>query len=138
MKPRAAIPSFCRGTLDEAAAEAGLDAAALRETLDGWNAMVAAGKDSEFGRTALYSFDGDGTVCIIEQRLRYATTLGGMDVTENPEVLDADNQVIPNLYAVGECTSGANGIEAMPGCMLSWALNSGRIAGEKLAEVLAK
>ena len=129
-------PIFCRGTLEEAAAESGLDAAALRETLEHWNAMVQAGTDDDFGRKALHPFETDGTVYIVEQRLRYATTLGGMDVTEKLEVLDENDQPIPNLYAVGECTSGANGIEAMPGCMLSWALNSGRIAGETLAEVL--
>jgi predicted oxidoreductase len=98
--------------------------------------MVASGKDTEFGREELYELDTDSKFYIVEQRLRFATTLGGVDVNTKLEVKDNSDTIIPNLYAAGEVVGGANGIEAMPGCMLGWSVNSGRFAGYSAAEAL--
>jgi flavocytochrome c len=129
-------PIFTRGTLKEAAELAGIDADALAETVSNWNQMVKAGKDTEFGREELFELDTEGKFYIVEQRLRFATTLGGVDVNTKLEVKDKSDNIIPNLYAAGEVVGGANGIEAMPGCMLGWSVNSGRFAGYSAAEAL--
>lgn len=129
-------PIFTRGTLKEAAELAGIDAGILVETVANWNKMVASGKDTEFGREELYELDTDSKFYIVEQRLRFATTLGGVDVNTKLEVKDNSDTIIPNLYAAGEVVGGANGIEAMPGCMLGWSVNSGRFAGYSAAEAL--
>jgi succinate dehydrogenase/fumarate reductase flavoprotein subunit len=129
-------PIFTRGTLKEAAELAGIDAGILAETVANWNKMVASGKDTEFGREELYELDTDSKFYIVEQRLRFATTLGGVDVNTKLEVKDNSDTIIPNLYAAGEVVGGANGIEAMPGCMLGWSVNSGRFAGYSAAEAL--
>lgn len=131
-------PIFTRGTLEEAAELAGIDAAVLAETVSNWNGMVEAGKDTEFGREELFTLDTDSKFYIVEQRLRFATTLGGVDVNTALEVKNNTDGIIPNLYAAGEVVGGANGIEAMPGCMLGWAVNSGRFAGYSAAESLFK
>lgn len=123
-------PVFRRGTdLAQVAAAAGIDGAALKQTIDAWNADVKAGKDTEFGREELFPFATDGTYYIIEQKLRFATTLGGVTVNENLEVLDASGQPIPGFYAAGECVGGVHGEESMPTCMLSWAVTSGTLVG---------
>lgn len=129
-------PIFTRGTLKEAAEFADIDADVLAETVANWNKMVKAGKDTEFGREELYELNTNGKFYIVEQRLRFATTLGGVDVNTKLEVKDNSDGIIPNLYAAGEVVGGANGIEAMPGCMLGWSVNSGRFAGYSAAEAL--
>lgn len=131
-------PIFTRGTLEEAAELAGIDAAVLAETVSNWNGMVTSGEDKEFGREELFELDTDSKFYIVEQRLRFATTLGGVDVNTDLEVKSSSDVIIPNLYAAGEVVGGANGIEAMPGCMLGWSVNSGRFAGYSAAESLLK
>ncbi|ETP73891.1 succinate dehydrogenase/fumarate reductase flavoprotein subunit [Lachnospiraceae bacterium JC7] len=131
-------PTFARGTLKEAAEKAGLDPEALEAELKKWNETVESGKDAEFGRKALTKFDENSTVYIIEQRLRFATTLGGFDITKNFEAQKEDGTVIPGLYAIGEVTAGCNGTEAIPGSMAAWAVTSGYTCGQYLGEMLGK
>lgn len=128
-------PIFARGSVEEAAEIAGIDPTALAQTIADWNTMVDAGEDTSFGREELMQLD-DSKIYIVEQRLRFATTLGGIDVNDKLEALTVDGDIIPNLYAAGEVVGGANGIEAMPGCMLSWAVNSGRFAGYNAVDEL--
>lgn len=101
--------TFARGTLEEAAAKAGIDAEGLKAQIDEWNSEVEAGSDSEYGRTALDTIDTSGTIYIIEQRLRFATTLGGYDITANFEAQNNNGNVIPGLYAIGEVVGGTKG-----------------------------
>ncbi len=130
-------PTFTKGTIAEAAEKAGIDAEQLAKTVAEWNETVSAGSD-EFGREALIEFDTDSTVYIVEQRLRFATTLGGFDITANFEAQKEDGTVIPGLYAIGEVVGGPNGTEAIPGSMACWAVTSGYVLGQQLGETLGK
>jgi fumarate reductase flavoprotein subunit len=130
-------PIFRRGDkLEEVATSAGIDGTALKATIDSWNKMVSAGNDSEFGRKQLFPLATDGKYYIIEQKLRFATTLGGVRVTEGFQVENTKGGVIEGLYAAGECVGGVHGNESMPTCMLSWAVTSGKLAGEAVAKDL--
>lgn len=133
-------PVFRRGaTLEEAAAKAGIDGAVLQATVDHFNEMVAAGEDVDFGRAEMsVPLDDDGCWYIIEQRLRMATSLGGLKVSTAFEVLDEADQVIPGLYACGEVVGGVHGDESMPSCMVGWAITSGRLTGQSVAEALGR
>ena len=131
-------PMFSRGTLEEVAADAGIDAEGLKATVEAWNEEVANGADEEFGRSALFTLDTEGTLYLIEQKLRFATTLGGFDITGNFECQTEDGAIIPGLYAVGECVGGPNGTEAIPGSMAAWAVTSGHLCGEYLGGLLAE
>ena len=115
---------------------AGIDGEALKATVDHWNEMVAAGSDDEFGREELFPLEEGGTYYIIEQKLRFATTLGGVKVNESFQVMDNSNAPLPGLYAAGECVGGVHGTESMPTCMLSWAATSGKLCGEQVAAAL--
>ena len=131
------VPVFRRGTdIVEVARTAGIDGAALKNTVARWNKMVAAGKDEDFGRAQLFPFSTDGKVYIVEQKLRFATTLGGVRVNEGFEVERVDGGTIPGLYAAGECVGGVHGYESMPTCMLSWAVTSGKLAGDSVAKTI--
>ena len=130
------VPIFTRsGDIAEAAEAAGIDAEALKATVEEWNQMVKDGKDSRFGREELTALE-DGAWYIIEQKLRFATTLGGVTINTGFEVLDGEGNAIPGLYAAGECVGGAHGYESMPTCMLSWAVTSGKLAGAAVAAVV--
>ncbi len=130
-------PIFRRGNdIEQVAAEAGIDGKNLKETIENWNNMVINGEDAEFGRKELYPLATDDVYYIVEQKLRFATTLGGISITEDFQVLNNEGNTIPGLYAVGECVGGVHGNESMPTCMLSWAVTSGKLAGEKIAQEL--
>jgi len=65
------------------------------------------------------------------------TTFGGIKVNYKTEVLDGHDEVIPGLFAVGNCAGGlyANDYDIFsPGGALGFAVNSGRIAGDVSAE----
>ncbi|HWQ51599.1 MAG TPA: FAD-dependent oxidoreductase [Terriglobales bacterium] len=119
-------------TLAVIAGKAGIDAAALTATVERYNAMAAAGVDEDFGRPEPVAL-GAGPYYIVEQKLRFASTLGGLNITNGMEVLDAANAKIPGLYAAGEIVGGVHGNDSMPACNVAWALTSGRLAGEAVS-----
>ncbi len=135
-----ARPIYRKGaTLAEAAANAGLDGAALQATVDRFNAMVAAGKDDDFDRAEMsVALADDGAWYIVEQRLRMATSLGGLKTSTAFEVYNENEKAIPGLYAVGEVVGGVHGDESMPSCCVGWAITSGHLAGGIVADVVAK
>ena len=134
--PDGTDPVFRRGdNLVAVGNAAGIDGEALAATVAHWNEMVTAGTDADFGREELFPL-ADGPYYIIEQKLRFATTLGGVKVNENLQVLDENNQPISGFYAAGECVGGVHGVESMPTCMLSWAATSGKLCGEFAAAAL--
>lgn len=45
----------------------------------------------------------------MEQCLRYSTTLGGLTINSQLQLVDAGNVAIPGLYAAGEVVGGVFG-----------------------------
>jgi len=78
--------------------------------------------------------EGGGPYYIVEQKLRFATTLGGARATEKLEALGGEDAIVPGLYVAGEMVGGVHGDNTYGGCALSWAIVSGRIAGVNAAE----
>jgi fumarate reductase flavoprotein subunit len=115
-------------TIAGAARIAGIDPARLQATVDRYNGFVRAGQDADFGRTELSPI-GAGPYYLFEQKLRFATTLGGLKINDNMQVLTAADRPIEGLYAAGEIIGGVQGKESMPACNVGWALTSGRLAG---------
>jgi urocanate reductase len=134
-------PLFAHGeTVDEVAAVAGIDAAQLNATIERYNGFVEAGVDEDFARRAEYlsAKIGEGPYYIVEQKPRFATTLGGVCATDNFEVIDEADQPIPGLFAAGELIGGVQGDDSPPGSNVGWALTSGRMAAEYIVEQLTK
>jgi len=102
-------------SIEGLAAEIGVPAENLVKTVADYNAAVDAGVDTAFGRK-LDGTDGNYNLAInkIEGDMFYAIrlhalcvmTLGGVTANENMQVLDETNNVIPGLYAAGECVGG--------------------------------
>ena len=131
-------PVFRKGaTVEEAAAKAGIDAEKLSATVAHFNEMVASGKDDDFGRAEMsVGLDSDGPIYIVEQRLRMATSLGGLKTSTSFEVYDENEQAIDGLYACGEVIGGVHGDESMPSNCVAWAVTSGRLAAKAAADAL--
>ncbi|HIT68966.1 MAG TPA: FAD-dependent oxidoreductase [Candidatus Aphodomonas merdavium] len=130
-------PLFAHGeTVEEVAAIAGIDADALKATIERYNGFVAAGVDEDFGRPAEFltaQISAEGPYYIVEQKPRFATTLGGVCTTDDFEIINEAGEVIPGLFAAGELIGGVQGDDSPPGSNVGWALTSGRMAGEIIA-----
>ena len=129
-------PVFAHGeTLEEAAAAAGIDADALKATVERYNGFVAAGVDEDFGRADTYLTMpiGDGPYYIIEQKPRFATTMGGLVVNTSMQVLDGSGNPIAGLYAAGENCGQVMGDDSPSGANNAWAITSGKLAADAIA-----
>lgn len=130
-------PVFAHGdTLEEAAAAAGVNGENLVKTVERYNGFVAAGNDEDFGRSADYMTMaiGDGPYYLVEQKPRFATTMGGLVVNTSLQVENTDGAVIPGLYAAGEVVGGVMGDDSPSGANNGWALTAGKLAAEAIAE----
>ena len=130
-------PVFAHGdTLEEVAAAAGVNGENLVKTVERYNGFVAAGNDEDFGRSADYMTMaiGDGPYYLVEQKPRFATTMGGLVVNTSLQVENTDGDVIPGLYAAGEVVGGVMGDDSPSGANNGWALTAGKLAAEAIAE----
>ncbi len=119
-------------TLEAAAEKMGVDPAGLSKTVAHWNDMVKAGKDADFSRK-LSGGIGEGPYYIVEQKVRYQTTLGGLKADAGLRILDKAGKPIPGLYGAGCVVGGANGADSMTAMMNSWAIVSGVVSAETAA-----
>jgi fumarate reductase flavoprotein subunit len=60
--------------------------------------------------------------------------MGGIEVNTNTEVLDANGNVIPGLYAAGEVTGGLHGANRLGGNAIVDFVVFGKLAGENAAK----
>ena len=128
-------PILVSGDLQTVAQKAGIDYENLKKTLTDYDKYVASGNDPEFGRPSqfMHKYEGD-TYFVIEQKLRFCTTLGGYETNRHMQLLDEDFEALDNFYAAGEIVGGANGHDSMPSMMNSWSYASGFVAGTEAAD----
>lgn len=89
-------------TLTELAASAGIDAAGLAETVAAYNALCTAGEDTQFfkGKDYLFALD-KGPYFAFEMVPSWYSTLCGVKINGNTEVVNREGRAIPGLYAGG-------------------------------------
>lgn len=129
-------PVFAHGeTLEEAAAAAGVNAENLAATVEKYNSFVEKGEDADFGRNASYLTMkiGAGPYYLIEQKPRFATTMGGLVVNTNMQVLNQEGSAISGLYAAGETCGQVMGDDSPSGANNAWAITSGKLAADAIA-----
>lgn len=127
-------------TLEELATIVNMDPATLTATVDTYNSYVEAGNDADFGRPVEYMNKqiNEGPYYIVEQKPRFATTMGGLVVNTALQVLNTNDEVIPGLYAAGETVGGVMGDDSPSGANNGWAVTSGMLAGESVAANITK
>lgn len=133
-------PLFVKGmTIDEVAKKAGINVQTLKATVAKYNGFVKAKKDADFGRPAEYmkaEISAEGPYYIVEQKPRFATTMGGVCTDDNLNLIKTDGTVIPNLYGAGEIVGGVMGDDSPAGANVGWALTSGRVAADAMAAAI--
>ena len=122
-------------SLEDAAKTMGIDPRGLEAQVAHWNEMVKAGADKDFNRRITGGL-GEGPYHIVEQKIRYQTTLGGLKADGGMRILDKAGKPIPGLYGAGCVVGGANGADSMTAMMNSWAIVSGVVAAETAARDL--
>ncbi len=121
-------------TVEELAAAIGAPADALRETMDNWNACVAAKEDPEFGRVSFANPLDQAPFYAIKVQPGVHHTMGGIKINSNAEVVDTKGNVIPGLFAAGETTGGVHGNNRLGGNAVADFTIYGRIAGQSAAD----
>ena len=131
-------PAVGAGTVEELAGRIGCPPAALAATVAGWNSTVTSGvaRDPAFGRVV---FGAERAP--IAQPPFWASPMvvginfpaGGFRVSPDCEVFDVFGDVIPGLFAVGDCVGGIAPAIGLGGVKISSAVTLGRIAGRAAA-----
>jgi fumarate reductase flavoprotein subunit len=133
-------PLFAHGaTLAEAAKNAGINAENLAASVKRYNGFVAAGKDEDFGRKAenmKAAISDKGPYYIVEQKPRFATTMGSVTLNDKMQVLDQSGKVIPNLYAAGEIGNSVHGDDSAPAANVSWVATSAKLASDAAVKAI--
>lgn len=118
-------------TLEGLAGKLGMDAAALQETVDTFNAAVESGED-EFGRTLFSTKLENGPWVATMRQACVHHTMGGVTIDVEARVLDEDGTPIAGLYAAGEVTGGTHGGNRLGGNAVVDTVVFGRLAASTL------
>lgn len=132
---------FEADTIEELAEKLQIDEAVLRNTIETYNEMCDMHCDTQFNKNPkfLHKITGKGKYLVGKFYLGAYGTIGGIRINKYCEVLDDDFMPIPGLYSAG---SDANTIYGdsynftLPGNTMGFAVNSGRMAGESVAEYI--
>ena len=138
MKAEAAreVSFFAADTIAELAQKTGLPSENLQETIAGFNTMVTAKKDPEFGREFLEDAITKAPFYALKVHASVLVTFGGIKVNGNLQILDADGAIMPGLYAAGEFLGlgATSGSSFCSGMAITPALSFGRILGRTLVK----
>ncbi len=116
-------------TLEELAKKIGVDANNLKKAVADFNKAVDMGKD-KFGRTLYQDKINKAPYYAGARKPTVHHTMGGIEINSKTEVLDKNGNIIPGLYAAGECTGGIHGANRLGGNALADITVFGRIAGK--------
>ena len=125
--------AFKADTLEELAAQIGVDPSNLSASVESFNQAVEGKVADPFGRT-LFADKIDTPPYYAGARVPTVHhTMGGVVITENAQVVDVNGVVIKGLYAAGEVTGGIHGSNRLGGNALADITVFGKIAGESAA-----
>ena len=131
-------PAVSAATVEELAGLIGCPPATLAGTVTDWNATVTseADRDPAYGRVVF----GSPRVGVTQPPLWASPMVvginfpaGGFRVSLDCEVFDVFGNVIPGLFAVGDCVGGIAPAIGLGGVKISSAVTLGRIAGRVAA-----
>lgn len=126
--------AFQADTLEELAAQIGVNPANLKAAVEGFNAAVEKGEGDPMGRK-LFQDKIDTPPFYAGARVPTVHhTMGGIQINTDAQVLHADGTVIKGLYAAGETTGGVHGTNRLGGNALADITVFGRIAGKNAAQ----
>ena len=126
-------------TLEELAEKIDVPADALKATVEKFNETVNSGAETdEYGRPLHTTISEEGPYYALEMSIRYSTSLGGICINDNMQVVNTSNEAVPGLYAAGEVIGGVQGDLYLPSSTFTWAMTSGVQTGKVVSELLAE
>lgn len=97
-------------TLEELAEKLSINAEGLKASVEQYNADAAAGaENAQIAAVPKRALDAEGPYYGVRVEAANHMTKGGVVCNENAQVLNADDTVVPGLYAAGEVTWQAGG-----------------------------
>lgn len=125
-------------TIEELAANAGMDQEIFRETFDLYEEAAKSGVDTEFGKGAEYllSMGNEGPYYAVVAQINNLGSVGGLLVNKKFMVLNDKRTPIKGLYAVGLESEGVlfNDTYVGNGVGIGYSFTSGRLGGAYAAE----
>lgn len=113
---------------------AGIDGAALAQTIADYNAGFDTGKDERFGRDLAATIPFTGTrYFAFTSNSNILATVGGLTIDGNCSVLDCNDVPIPGLFACGNASGNffaGNYPRHIPGTSIGRAVTFGYVAAE--------
>jgi len=135
-------PLFIADSLEELAGKMKVDLETFKKTVEEYNRFCETGRDRLFNKNPRYLIPiKEPKFYAFKCGLSMYTTVGGIKINERAEVLNREDDVIPGLYAAGDCTASVFAYDfsltyMLWGSNLSYALNTGRIAGRNAARYI--
>lgn len=131
---------FQADTLEELAAQLGIDPAALQATIDRYNEVVASGVDTDFGKweEGLVAI-GEGPYFATQLAVSPLCSIGGVRVDRQMRACDVDWNPVEGLYVVGVDSFPFYTqmyYYQLPGSACAFELHSGLTAARHIAENL--
>ena len=127
-------------TIEELAAQMGVDADTLSETVERYNELCEAGDDEDMFKEPEYLLSvKTAPFYAIKSQNSFAITINGIRIDERMRALDADGKPVDGLYIVGVDASGLYGDTysvSVAGAACGFAWTSGRIAARDAVSYL--
>ena len=122
-------------SIEALAVKTGLPKEQLAETISRYNEMVVSKSDPDFGRMYLEDPIDTAPFYALKVHASVLVTFGGIKVNKHLQVLDADGQPMPGIYAAGEVLGlgATSGSSFCSGMAITPALGFGRILGKTLS-----
>ncbi len=123
--------SFKADDIKSLADQIGVPADVLAETVEGYNACVKAGADTQItpGKELLGTQLTDPAYYASKRIPTIHYTMGGLCISTDAQVCTEAGDPIPNLFAAGEVTGGVQGGNRLGGNSFTDLIVFGRIAG---------
>ena len=129
---------FVADTVEELAGKLNMEPDVLQEAIDDYNDLCDSNMDTQFGKDPKYLKPiGKGKLYAAKFYVAAYGSLGGLNINEHCQVLDANKEPIPGLYAAGTDANTIYGDSynfILPGNSMGFAINTGRMAGEAIAD----
>lgn len=124
-------------SLTEAAQKMGIDSDQLQKTVQEWNKLNRTPAKDLYGRQEWFPLSSSGPYYILEQKPRYATSLGGVKVDRRMKVLNDKGQVVKGLFAIGGLVGGYASQESKAHIRSNFALGSAITAAKEVIKTLS-
>lgn len=118
-------------TLEDLAAQIGVPADALVQTVNEYNTYVDGAPDP-LGRMVFDQKLDKGPFYALRYEAQFHHTMGGVEINGDAQVLNTSGEIIPGLFACGEVTGGIHGANRLGGNAIADVITFGRIAGQNI------